>query len=213
MYRGRMTSCTLTPAESSRLRELETIIENGINEFVRTGRALAEIRDTHLYRYGYDTFEDYADHRWGLSRSRAYQLMDYAEVSTMVDIDPQHPDAPFQAVVSERAARELVPLMPYPDKLRAVWDRSVEIAQGHPPTNTQVRQARREIENPRTPRTDPTEPPTVFAAFAFHKPYDWAERFAGRAAAGELDDDMWRQAVAEIDRLIATLDALKGLRS
>ena len=46
-----------------------------------------------------------------------------------------------------------VPLMGDPDTFRTVWDRAVEIAAGHSPTNQQVRRARREIENPAIPRT------------------------------------------------------------
>jgi hypothetical protein len=83
--------------DDERLAELEKVIAKGRKTFVEVGRALAEIRDTRLYRREYSGFEEYCQKKWGWTRQRAYQLMDAAEVqmSTAVDIS------------SERAAREL----------------------------------------------------------------------------------------------------------
>jgi hypothetical protein len=54
-----------------RLSELETTIERGLKTFVEVGNALAEIRDSRLYRESYATFEDYCRERWGMSKRHA----------------------------------------------------------------------------------------------------------------------------------------------
>ena len=54
---------------------MEQALEKGIENFVDAGNALSEIRDKRLYRFGFDTFEDYCQKRWQLSRSYAYRLI------------------------------------------------------------------------------------------------------------------------------------------
>lgn len=52
----------------------------------RPGDGLIAIRDERLYRAAYATFGDYCRERWGMSRPRAYQLIESAStVSTLVD--------------------------------------------------------------------------------------------------------------------------------
>lgn len=105
-----------------RLVELEGTIQGGLDSFVAVGQALLEIRDSRLYRFGHGTFEDYCKARWGISRSRSYQLMDAAAVSTVVDTD------------SEAQARELAPVMRSegPDAAREVWAETVARSEGKP---------------------------------------------------------------------------------
>ncbi|HEV7344385.1 MAG TPA: hypothetical protein VGN60_01950 [Devosia sp.] len=73
-----MTS--LQPEEATRLARCEALIERGVAVFTEVGRALTDIRDGKLYRAHHKTFEAYCDARWGLVRSRAYQLIDQAKV-------------------------------------------------------------------------------------------------------------------------------------
>lgn len=48
--------------------------------------ALARIRDARLYKPEHETFEAYCRKRWSLGKSRVYQLIDAAGVtSTIVD--------------------------------------------------------------------------------------------------------------------------------
>lgn len=79
----------LTETEYINLMRCEQIIAEGINTFVKVGNALMEIRDQRLYRERYPTFEEYVGERWSMSRSRAYQMIQAAAVttslSTMVD--------------------------------------------------------------------------------------------------------------------------------
>src|SRR5262245_27285617 len=85
-----MTAPALTP-ELQDLMEHEKVIEQGLHTFLDVGYALAHIRDGKKYRAaGYENFESYCQGRWQLSRARAYQLIDAAEIadglSTNVDI-------------------------------------------------------------------------------------------------------------------------------
>ena len=96
-------SAALTAPERRDLDTLGGVVQRGIDTFVEVGRALAEIRDRKLYRASHGTFEEYAGERWLLSRTRAYQMIDAAAVSTIVDSDPP---------ANEAQARELAPFGP-----------------------------------------------------------------------------------------------------
>lgn len=73
-------SIPLTPAEKSRLAELEKTIETGLETFLATGACLAEIRSRRLYRQHYATFELYVRDKWNLARSSADQLIRSAKL-------------------------------------------------------------------------------------------------------------------------------------
>lgn len=79
----------LSDTELSDLKRCEQIITGGFDTFVQVGKALLEIRDRRLYREQHPTFEEYLSDRWGMSRSRCYQLIQAATItsslSTMVD--------------------------------------------------------------------------------------------------------------------------------
>lgn len=93
----------LSDIEQTRLDELESAVTAELGSFVRVGSALAEIRDSRLYRQTHETFEAYCQDRWEMTRRRANQLVEAAglaiQMGTMV---PK----------TERAARELVGLEP-----------------------------------------------------------------------------------------------------
>lgn len=143
------------------LEEYEQVIERGLATFVDVGNALITIRDEKLYLESHDTFEDYCKQRWFLSRPRAYQLIDAAEVvgsvSTVVDAEgePTSPAGDVPAPKSERVARELAPLRDKPDALREAWDEAVE-RHGDQPTARQVREVVRE----RSGASDESSAPT-----------------------------------------------------
>lgn len=76
----------LAPAEASRLKACERVIERGMGTFVEVGDALANIRDQKLYRASHKTFDAYCKERWNLGRARAYQLIEGAQtVKTIAD--------------------------------------------------------------------------------------------------------------------------------
>jgi hypothetical protein len=102
----------LTTPERHDLETLEGIVQRGLDTFIEVGRALAEIRDRRLYRQTHGTFEEYCHDRWLLGRTRAYQLIDAAAVSTIVDKDPP---------ANEAQARELAPLKGDETEVVAAW--------------------------------------------------------------------------------------------
>jgi hypothetical protein len=77
------------PDPKARLAELEEIVQRGQRSFVEVGRALRAIRDENLYELAFDTFAAYCKTRFGMTRPRAYQLIDACDVvdnlSTNVD--------------------------------------------------------------------------------------------------------------------------------
>jgi hypothetical protein len=79
----------------SELAKHEAVIERGMRTTIEVGMAMKAIYDQKLYEGQYKTFEAYAKGRWGYGKSRAYQLIEAAEVdlnlSTIVDCDrPQN---------------------------------------------------------------------------------------------------------------------------
>lgn len=61
--------------EQERLKECELVIKTGIQTFYQVGQALAEIRESKLYRHEFNTFEEYCDIKWNFSGRYARSLM------------------------------------------------------------------------------------------------------------------------------------------
>lgn len=89
----------------ARLAALEQVIEEGMAAFVAVGTALAEVRDGRLYRAEHATFEAYCEVRWQMSRRRAYQLMEAADVVCTMVHNELVPVA--STITNERQARAL----------------------------------------------------------------------------------------------------------
>ncbi len=102
----------LSKTGERRLADFERVIEEGLSTFVDVGRCLLAIRDEKLYRADHANFEDYLRGRWSLSRSRAYQLIDAAQVSESVSVD------------NEAQARALVPIKDDPGAMREVVEQA-----------------------------------------------------------------------------------------
>jgi hypothetical protein len=170
----------LSTDESLELERCEAIIERGLQTFYDVGSALLRVRDLRLYRVEYGTFEEYCAERWSISRPRAYQFIDAAEVrsnlSTMVDIEPP---------VSERQTRPLTRLSP--DQQRQAWQSAVERAKetGKRITAALVEAVVKELQ----PLTPPeAEQPEAIPAQAAVRP----------APAAEDDDDEYDDEEAEL---------------
>lgn len=111
-------SLTLAPEsveaiDTRRFVELETTIERGLAEFVEVGRALAEVRDSRLYRDDHATFDDYCRERWGMSRSYAQRTIAASEVAAML------PNG--NVPTNEAQARELAPLSGDEEAIVGAW--------------------------------------------------------------------------------------------
>ena len=96
---------------SRSIEELEDVIGRGLETFVEVGDALAEVRDARHYLQFHPTFEEYCTERWGLSRPRAYELINAAEITKAMSAMADTP-----APTNERQARSLAPLKDEPEK-------------------------------------------------------------------------------------------------
>jgi hypothetical protein len=75
---GSATSNTIT---TSKLAELEDIIQRGKQTFFEVGNALAQIMEEQLYREkGFGSFSEYCETVWGFKKTYAYQLVQSAEL-------------------------------------------------------------------------------------------------------------------------------------
>lgn len=110
--------------EIVRLTELETVIKRGQQTFIEVGLALAEIRDSRLYKQEFATFEDYCLERWGWSASRSRRLISSAEaVASMQSV----PIGTLSKVQNEGQARELAKIKD-PEIRAQVWQQVNEVA-------------------------------------------------------------------------------------
>ena len=130
----------MTPAESRHLKALERRISAGLQTFREVGAALLEIRDQRLYRDTHSSFEAYCTERWGMNRTRAYQLIDSARVVQTLG-EPE-------GLVNEAQARELAPLNP--EDAQKVWTEVEHRASetGKPVTAPLIRQVKGEVIEP-----------------------------------------------------------------
>jgi hypothetical protein len=144
----------LNPAAQVALVSCEQRIERGLKSFLDVGSALAEIRDSRLYRLTHATFEDYCRQRWNLSRPRAYEMIGAAEVvSAIADTELPTPSNEGQA----RALRSV----PEPERAD-VWREAVERTDGKP-TAKVVSEIAKERVAPPSPTPTP-EPATATTA-------------------------------------------------
>lgn len=125
-----------------RLGSCEAVIELGMQTFMEVGKALAEIRDSRLYRVQFATFEDYCADRWGFTASRARQIIGASETATNVTL------AGGPAPATESQARELSGLPA--EQAAAVMHQAWEQKPGKV-TAGAIREAREEI----APRSNP----------------------------------------------------------
>jgi hypothetical protein len=105
--------------KGDRLQQLETVIESASRSWEPLARALVEIRDAKLYRDPYETFEQYVEQRWEMSRARAYQLMDGVKVLDCLSTSGGH-----SLPTSERQIRALIGLEP--ELQLKVWLESIK---------------------------------------------------------------------------------------
>ena len=107
-----MKATALSPAEKRQLAKLETSIQANLQlgqQHLRKAAAeLAQVKALCLYRAD-GTFEAYCERRWGICRSRGYQLVQLDAVSTIVGSDQ----------VREAHARVLAPHDA--EEQRAAW--------------------------------------------------------------------------------------------
>lgn len=121
---------------ADRLESCEAVIERGMKTFMEVGQALAEIRDSRLYREQHETFEDYCADRWGFTASRARQIIGASETVTNVTL------VGGPAPATESQARELTGLEP---ERAAEVMREVHEQTGGKVTAAAIREVREQI--------------------------------------------------------------------
>jgi hypothetical protein len=132
------TTSSLSMHEQSTLETYERTIEAGLKTFLEVGNALLAIRDGKLYRATYATFEAYCQQRWELKQSRAYQLMDAAEVVETLKRSTSESSTIVELPANEAQARPLATLPPAAQV--EVWREAVETAPASGITATHVAQ-------------------------------------------------------------------------
>lgn len=119
----------LSTREEQRLAELEQIIKDNFLGFVAVGQALAEIRDTRLYRVDYPSFDDYCRKLWDMARRTADQLVSASKVvENLSAIALKTEDGTTIEILpaNEAQARELARLQP--EEQVKVWTDLVQTA-------------------------------------------------------------------------------------
>lgn len=110
----------LSESEKLELNALEGMVQRGLRAFWEIGKALHQIRDKRLYRFSYETFEEYCINRWEMSRRSAYYLIEASLVYDNVNHGSQILPA------NERQARPLTALTP--SQQRKVWSQVIATA-------------------------------------------------------------------------------------
>jgi len=117
----------LDRSQKVRFAELEKRIEQGMETWMDVGRALAEIRDTKLYRDEFLNFSDYLTQRWGMSKTHANRLIKADGVVRKIEKAGKKPPK------SERVVREAAK---DPDPVEALDE--AEAQHGPSPSASQV---------------------------------------------------------------------------
>lgn len=91
----------LTFFENERLSHLEGVVSSGIDSFISVGLALAEIKDSKLYRNQYRTFDEYCRSRWNIAARTAYQCIKSASTCKLLDGLPLPANENVARVLSE----------------------------------------------------------------------------------------------------------------
>ena len=132
----------LTGWEKLRKEELEKVVEGGLQEFLKVGAALAELRNRRLYRTHYATFQEYVRARFGLARSSVDQLIrSSATAQTLLDDGEELPPNTTEAVIRPVSA------LPTPELKAACWSLARSLAPACGPTQPLVSKVCRMIRN------------------------------------------------------------------
>ena len=124
----------LTTPQRVRLAELEQTIETNMQAFYDIGEAMAEIRNSKLYRDEFKTFDEYVANKWGVARQHANRLMSSAKVLQNLDTTEEQ-----RAGLRETHLRPLAPLEP--EQQKQVFETAVATAPDGQLTQAHVQQA------------------------------------------------------------------------
>lgn len=143
------------------LEELERRITSGMHALrsaaFEIGEALREIRDRELYKVNFDSFEDYARVKHGISRASSYRFIDCAIVLDVLRRLPGETPLP----TNEKQVRPLVRLLRDrgEEAVAVAWQRAVSVASPDAPTASGVLSAilDRDFYRRQARRAEPTD--------------------------------------------------------
>lgn len=171
------------------LEECETVIAAGLASFFDVGDALAEVRDSRLYRGTHETFEAYCSERWGFQASRARQLIAASETVTSVTAL----GAP--APKNEAQARALNPVKANPETAAEAMRKANE-ATGGDPTAADITAAVKEAQAKQKQKAEDNE--AIRDLNAKHQP----EGFDPKENERKLEErGKWSECCREIAKL------------
>jgi hypothetical protein len=146
---------TPSGAEVKNLNRLEAIVRRGLDADVEVGYALAEISNASLYRGTHETFEAYLRDRWGIGRSRAYQLIQAAELADPASTGADMPAPATQALARAREALRC----DGPEALADLWERAREEFVGDDVRAIDIRLTVRKRRQPAALKSEPSPSP------------------------------------------------------
>ena len=88
---------SLNELERQELERCETAIADSLPKFMELGAALQMIRDRSLYRETDETFDSYCRRRWGMTGSRAEQVIKASTIAKDLVASPRVTVAPVNA--------------------------------------------------------------------------------------------------------------------
>ena len=146
----------LTTIERNEFADLEATIKTTIDKlyqgWAEIGFALGQIRDNRYYRETHNTFEEYCNQRWGITKSRANQLIAASEVAENLTTT---------VAISERALRPLTKLPPKEQK--EVFQEAVDTA---PDGKVTAKHIEKTIQEYKHTETYPVSDAMTFAGMA-----------------------------------------------
>ncbi len=158
-------------AEQKRLQELEDVIEDGLQSFVGTGMALAEIRDSRLYREEFKTWDEYLRKRWALRKSYANSLISAQAVVSELQMTATAAKLPE----NEWQARPLIKLRTKESRASA-WDTAVKAAGNGNPSAAVVQAAVEELQEPKSSGNGGPMDPTLEVAWILEFISAWTKK-------------------------------------
>lgn len=137
----KLADMILTVGETKELKQLEAIIEKGLNTFVDVGKALARIRDAELYKGSHGTFELYCRDKFNLSKAHAYRMIEGAKIVKSV--------SPIGDKIKTEAVVRPLTNVPIPQR-KKVLKQAIETAkeEDRPVTAKDVKKAVKEVVEP-----------------------------------------------------------------
>lgn len=98
---------SLTKPEKEKLAKLEAVVERHVKSFFEVVEAMRTIKVEELWRADYDSWDDYVQRKWKMSRQHSYRLVDAAEIIVDIQTVTQGDTKAVRLPTNERAYREI----------------------------------------------------------------------------------------------------------